>query len=327
MTETNGAKMNNDKKSKTKYLKLIGNVLVIIALIFLVRKFYLLDIDISNYYSKNNVFIALILFLIFSILLSLQSLPWVKIVRRICGIKLPFLDGNIVYCKSSLYKYIPGNVFQYIGRGSIVYQFKGINYSSVISSIIIETMCVVISSIIVSLIFCWNTVIDYLLKRINLLIVILAFIILIILLLIIFRYRIIQIIQKHKIIINSGLIIDIIFSILYFSFILFIQGIMLTVIINQIDDTVLFKNMLTVIGIYSFSWLVGYLTPGASGGIGVRETLLCLVLGHYYPESIILISVVIFRILNIVSDLGAYLISLLMKNIKKNISKETNVEA
>lgn len=308
----NGVYMENHKKVNMKYTKLIGNILVVIALIFLIRKFYTLDINISDYYSKNNVIIAFILFILFSFLLSVQSLPWIKIVRRICDIKLSFYNGNKVYCKSSLYKYIPGNIFQYVGRSSLVFQFDGINYSSVLGSIIIETLCVITSSIIVSLVFCWNTVINYLSDNVELLLIIVISLIAILTLSIILRHKIQSIIRKNKVIINKGLILDIIFSIFYFSLILFIQGGMLAIIINQLNGTSLINNILLIIGTYSLSWVIGYITPGASGGIGVREALLCLFLGNYFSEPIILVSVIMYRILNILSDLVAYLLSYLL---------------
>lgn len=307
-----GKKIKLDKK----YIKFIGNILVIISLLFLIRKFNSLNINIKEYLSKSNVVIALILSLIFSLLLSIQSLPWILLIRRICNIKLPFYDGNKTYCKSSLLKYIPGNIFQYVGRSSLIYQFENITYSCMLSSIIIETLCVIASAFVVSLVFSWSNVIEYFYNHVYLIYVIILPLLITFSLSIILRNKIKLITKKLKLTLNKGLLYDVFLSVLYFSFILIIQGGMLTIIINQLNNTPLFNNLIIILGTYSFSWVIGYITPGVSGGIGVREALLCLFLRTQYPESIILVSVIIYRILNIIGDLGAYLLS---SKIGKNL--------
>jgi uncharacterized membrane protein YbhN (UPF0104 family) len=56
-----------------------------------------------------------------------------------------------------------------------------------------------------------------------------------------------------------------------------------------------------------FAWLVGFLTPGAPGGIAVREALLVSLLTHITADDTILIAALILRITTTVGDLILYL--------------------
>jgi hypothetical protein len=50
------------------------------------------------------------------------------------------------------------------------------------------------------------------------------------------------------------------------------------------------------------SWLMGFLTPGAPGGMGVREALLVSLLGQAVAADVVLIAALLFRIITTVGD-------------------------
>lgn len=69
-----------------------------------------------------------------------------------------------------------------------------------------------------------------------------------------------------------------------------------------------------VVGEFSFSaipvaiiaWLVGYLTPGAPGGLGVREAVFLSILGSTLQSETVLLSALLFRIVTILGDVILY---------------------
>jgi uncharacterized membrane protein YbhN (UPF0104 family) len=63
-------------------------------------------------------------------------------------------------------------------------------------------------------------------------------------------------------------------------------------------------------GLYTLAWLTGFLVPGASGGIGVREAMLLTLLSASFSQETILASAFLLRILNVFSEIFAYLFSL-----------------
>lgn len=50
------------------------------------------------------------------------------------------------------------------------------------------------------------------------------------------------------------------------------------------------------------AWLAGFLTPGAPGGIGIREATLLVLLGHLELDSSVLLSAALFRIVTVSGD-------------------------
>ncbi len=54
------------------------------------------------------------------------------------------------------------------------------------------------------------------------------------------------------------------------------------------------------------AWLVGFLTPGAPGGLGTREAAFVLLLGHLDQENAVLISAALFRVVTILGDCALF---------------------
>ena len=57
--------------------------------------------------------------------------------------------------------------------------------------------------------------------------------------------------------------------------------------------------------------------PGASGGIGVREFALLLLLSPFYSKDLVVTVIVVHRIITILGDLLAYVLIFLMSKFKK----------
>ena len=66
-----------------------------------------------------------------------------------------------------------------------------------------------------------------------------------------------------------------------------------------------------LLGSYIFSWLLGYITPGSPGGLGVREVTMISMLSQT-PVGLdeITISMALTRAINILGDLVAFLVAL-----------------
>ena len=83
-----------------------------------------------------------------------------------------------------------------------------------------------------------------------------------------------------------------------------------------------------IIGAFILSWLAGYITPGAPGGIGIRELLMTAIVagsGIADVDSITTASAV-YRVINILGDVLAFLIVLIvhvvMRNRRESIRRE-----
>ena len=60
-------------------------------------------------------------------------------------------------------------------------------------------------------------------------------------------------------------------------------------------------------GAFLFAWIIGFITPGAPGGIGIRESVMLLVSAQEYAQAVMLF-VLVTRLASILADVLAFLI-------------------
>ena len=77
------------------------------------------------------------------------------------------------------------------------------------------------------------------------------------------------------------------------------------------------SDLLLLTGAYSLSWVVGFLLPGAPGGLGVREAALAVILNGIYPADTILAISVMSRISTVVADLLIFAGSIILPDQTK----------
>ncbi len=75
------------------------------------------------------------------------------------------------------------------------------------------------------------------------------------------------------------------------------------------SDSIVAKNWLLIIGAYAFSWSAGFITPGAPGGLGIREVTLVALLGGKMGESAVLSAALVFRLVTTFGDLVFFSLS------------------
>ena len=77
-----------------------------------------------------------------------------------------------------------------------------------------------------------------------------------------------------------------------------------------------------VAGVYCFAWLVGFVTPGAPGGIGIREALLSVLLANVVSPEMITVAVIFNRVVTVLGDLIAYPAAMLIPSIYNSFRKK-----
>ncbi len=59
-------------------------------------------------------------------------------------------------------------------------------------------------------------------------------------------------------------------------------------------------------GAFVLAWLLGFVTPGAPAGGGIREAALLFLLGHHFRQADLLLAIVLGRLVNVVGDFGYF---------------------
>ncbi|NLT09401.1 MAG: hypothetical protein GXY08_07860, partial [Ruminococcus sp.] len=134
-----------------KAIKIAGNVLMIAALAFVVKK--LLDMDISpSDFRSPEVIAALIIGTVMQTgIIIISCIPWLMFTRSLSGVKIPYSSAMPVYTQSNLYKYLPGNVFQYVGRNKLAADMQ-ISHVDVACATVLDVLFCVLWTGIISVI-------------------------------------------------------------------------------------------------------------------------------------------------------------------------------
>lgn len=94
-----------------------------------------------------------------------------------------------------------------------------------------------------------------------------------------------------------------------------LPGYLMMYVVNGVAVTVIASallplqpaDLLLLTTAYSLSWLVGFLLPGAPGGLGVREAAMLFLLRDVYPGDIVLTLTLLSRVATVVADFLIFL--------------------
>ncbi|HIK04663.1 MAG TPA: UPF0104 family protein [Trichormus sp. M33_DOE_039] len=72
-----------------------------------------------------------------------------------------------------------------------------------------------------------------------------------------------------------------------------------------------FSQIPLLLGAFSFAWLLGFIVPGAPGGLGVFEATAIALLQHRFPSAAVISAIALYRLISIIAETaGAVLASL-----------------
>jgi glycosyltransferase 2 family protein len=260
------------------------------------------DSFLNNIYGySSDWYIFIILILLYAITLALPALGWAKILNYYSENKVKHSEILWLYCRTAIAKYIPGNVFHYLSR-QIHGSAFGLKQKVMGAASLLEISFVVSAGVLISLIFYpfvelpknLTNMPDIFIVIVSLGVFVLPWLFLI------GTNKFISLNGNKKSLksfYNIGLfssyfyyIFFLIFSSILFASVLFISGLS-------------FLNSIYGIFIYGFVYVLSYVTPGAPGGIGVREALLVLFIGGMMAPGEAVSAVIIFRIITICGEL------------------------
>lgn len=308
------------KEKAKKYLKLAGNILTILALVLIIHRLIHYDIDYSMLLSGSNLLILMGLALAFAVHLIILSLSWNTILHCLGYKQVQFRDTQTVFCKSNLMKYIPGNVMQYVGRNEIAVRYD-LNHARVAFSTILDILANVIGVGIVGVI-CYGKGLGIIYEKYHdrlpfVLLIGAVFLAALLVAALIFRKRI-----KEKM---QGIDLKkyVLCILLYAVFAVYSAAILVIIMLHILHLSLTGNTIPIVMGAYLLSWLLGFLMPGVPGGVGIRETATTLLLSSFIQEDAVLLAIVIYRFVNVLGDLLAYLLCVIrnfcrFQNSKRN---------
>ncbi|MEA1880453.1 MAG: hypothetical protein U9N11_07400 [Campylobacterota bacterium] len=289
--------MNKEKVKSFAYTlgKSLG-ILGIAYLFYALYQEYTFSSFIENFYAIAHILPQLFILNLLSILIGI--LAWHHMLTHYAQNPFNYMLSYYYFCKTEVAKYLPGNIFHFLGRQALASQV-GITQGEMAKSSLLFMLLLLSATILSSTLFALPvTQVSMLIVILMLLASLVAFIGLA------FIYKSFPYVKKIKL--NILLTLSIL-----------LQGVMLGIIVvTQVKEPTL-QLFLLVSSIYIISWLIGFVTPGASGGLGVREgTFIALVnyLEVAITTDVIIFSVLLVRLINILTDILTYLSTFLLSS-------------
>ena len=304
--------MMDNKVDAKKTVRILGNIVTVIAIVFIAVRLYRMRVDLSVLGTGKTIAVLALAFVFQLLLVILSSIPWITIVNALSGKRIRIRESLPVFTKANLYKYIPGNVFQYVGRNRLAVE-KEISHVDVATATVIDTLFQLCLYLVLSLMMLGDKIVTVAGRYVHnvivglIVIAVVASAAVIIVILVVGR-RAREYAMRYRDTLSSGglRMISRSFAITAGNCILSAVEYFICIMI-VFGDEVGTGKLIMLTGAYLFAWIIGFVTPGAPGGIGVREAVMLLVCTSV-NEDLVMIFVLLMRLGSVAADIAAGII-------------------
>lgn len=264
------------------------------------------------YNNKNQVLsfwddfkiLPLIISFLFTVLIYFEAAFNYHVLVKVLNFPLNFTQSLYIFIVSNASRYIPGSIWQYIGRVEMAKNIGKIPRKISILSLILEVFLLVNAALIVSLV-----ALPFFQDQLNQN----YLVIFLIPLTLVFLHpkiakNLIAIVAKATGRNSIEGLAEINFNGLipilpYFILNFFLNGLALFFLAKSIFPELGLENLLLFSGIFAFSWVVGYLSFLAPAGLGVSDFLLTYLLSFRMPFALASTIALSYRIFLTISEL------------------------
>ncbi len=282
-----------------KLTKIVGNLLVLVSFGFLFFILSKLDFTaVKEMFQLSWIPIMIAFSFLFSLLYLYMAEGWRILLVLVSG---ACLDKHViyVYLKTVIFKYAPGNVFHFLGRHSLSkthsLAHKSIAFANGVE-ILLQLFAVSFIIMIGTLFFDISLNIgDYLvLSKTKILLAFSLLIFIVVLVLFKKKYREVLLSQEALFSLTRVFLYQLVF-------LLGSASILVGVYYFLLDVPFTFSMFVQSVFASSLAWLLGFIVPGAPGGVGIREAILVLLLPSIMivSKELVLAGALIYRVVTI----------------------------
>jgi len=187
-----------------------------------------------------------------------------------------------------------------------------------LASTIFEIIGQIVSASIIAVVFAYNDVANLIAENLQLwmILVILLIIILCFILAVILYKKVNKIQEIIKLALTRNFLKAFILNVFLYMIAFVSNGLIIYMTLNAIDNAISLNMLPRLFATNTVAWLIGFIIPGVPGGIGVRELVLTTMSNGTVYSAVILVAAVGQRIILILGDFAAYLISMILFKIR-----------
>ena len=290
--------MADDKQaySLSRFRKLgqrVGQVVTMVAVLFLALELYRQWGNVKGWRpTAGGAGLLVALALAYGASLVLLAYNWFTILTTLLGKRLPVRRVLLSHTQTQIGKYVPGNIFHFVSR-HLYLNGLGLPHRPIALATVYEIVSLPLAALCVVLVILpfadvaglvgWSPYLTYFLLIFLLLSLAVGAVTL--------MYR-----SQRRLIRPIAIVLA------RASVFMLFQGLIFALILQVVSTEFVF----IAIPIAILAWLVGFVTPGAPGGIAVREALLVKLLAIAALPQEVLISALLFRFVTSAGDLAVY---------------------
>jgi hypothetical protein len=311
-----------NKITLNNLLKYVGSIIMIIAVVMIIKKLLIYKVDYSIIFAGGNIMLFGGIILIYCLLVIFGGIPWQNLLNVLYDTDIKYKEIVFIIVKSNILKYVPGNILQYVGRNELAIQ-KNMKHSQVAFATVLDLGWYVFSTLLISIIVAKDELLLWIgnqggIKSSQIIFTVSVFMMCAILIYCFYRKKkdaFHEILNRLLSIKFLGiLLINLIFyagmgianSLMYMKAFSIISG-------QEIATDV----FATCIGAVLIATIIGFITPGAPGGIGIREAVSLFLLKNVFDEAVVVSGIVIMRVLAIFGDIISFLIVWLFLKVRR----------
>ena len=303
----------------------IGVLLTVVSVVFIVRRFFQVELDYAIFTSPVVVAGLIAIAFVNGFIIILTAINYRALLYNVTGVMIPLHEVNKVYCSANLYKYIPGGILSVLGRNRLAVDNEELSHSKVAAATVLEGVFFILAALVITLAYSSDYAVQEL-RQLDILPIVLATIagIIIVIALVVYftRHRIKRFLESVGIkgVLKPPVLVKRAVAALVLAN---MWGFMFMWILALMGQPITPYIIMTVIGLFGLSWLVGFFVPIAPAGLGIREAAILMFIGVIVPDSYLLLAVMVHRVSTIIGDIIAYGIAICHARAKtpKTISK------
>jgi hypothetical protein len=249
----------------------------------------------------------------YSCIIPISAFAWKKLLADM-GIRKNWGELGIIMSITQLAKYVPGNVGQHIGRAAMSVT-RGIPVQPYTISVVAEAVLAVIAAAVVGMLGCglagmsgeslklhgmsaWPYIAGLVAASILALVATKH---------LLPRLRRRQLAKHHvsrmRVLLPRNRTFGCALALYILNYVVFGSGITAMVLLILPSEQ---AHWLLLVGAFALAWVVGFFTPGAPAGLGVREVLMVTLLQFSYSKSDALLIVIALRLATTVGDIFCF---------------------
>lgn len=284
-----------------KSVKYLGTALAVVAFLFVFKSLFQ-DLDsilaIRIDFSLGFAILAGVLANMASIVLG--SIVWQRILGEL-GAPLSRDQSFVIFGQSQIGKYLPGNVFHYVGRAGLAVR-AGINVTLVVTSMSWEVLSIVLTATLLSIpvLFLHGPAItESLPERLPMAVALIGGLILVSTVAYLFARKGRKI---RSLILAPASYRTLVFILFIQALMFFALGWSLWLLFAAMGPAEASYALWYCICAFALAWVVGFLTPGSPGGIGIREAAFLFLFGGVNASGVVAAIVLIGRVQSVLAD-------------------------